>query len=545
MINICFCSDKNLTNYIPVVINSILEKNKENNINIHYIHNITDNTILEDLENYINKFNNLKLFKYYKTWDYNYNGLIHITSATMLRLFIPELINEKKIIYLDLDLIVNIDLLKLYNIECNYTGLALKESIGCADNNINNNPTIININNKKSGNCGVIVMDLDILKKNNFTNKCLEISKQYPTTHDQFIINTYCECDYTRLPQNYNIFFNDKNNCKLIDSNDDYIFHFVGKLKPYNTNIGEYQYLWDRNKGINFGILTYKNVYSKNESKNIGDYIQSLAAINIYRKIIEKYNNIKYDDFHMFLNLVLSNNIPNFNFVFINRDNININSDYKYNNIITIFNGWFMHPCDSNNNFDLNIPSNIIPVFISVHINKLELLKPKYLEIFKKFEPIGCRDLSTLNNLQQKNIKCYFSGCLTLTIDFYKWNNINNNIYIVDANRKRFNKSMYTKISHSDTTIITKSFKNIFNDTLKLLKKYSECNRIVTTRLHCYLPCKAMNIPVILLKNVNYKKENKFCRFTGLVDLDTKSYDKIKINILNDTISRIENIINA
>ena len=165
MINICFCSDKNLTNYIPVVINSILEKNKENNINIHYIHNITDNTILEDLENYINKFNNLKLFKYYKTWDYNYNGLIHITSATMLRLFIPELINEKKIIYLDLDLIVNIDLLKLYNIECNYTGLALKESIGRADTNIDNNPTIININNKKSGNCGVIVMDLDILKK--------------------------------------------------------------------------------------------------------------------------------------------------------------------------------------------------------------------------------------------------------------------------------------------------------------------------------------------------------------------------------------------
>ena len=543
MINICFCSDKNLTNYIPVVINSILEKNKENNINIHYIHNITDNTILEDLENYINKFNNLKLFKYYKTWDYNYNGLIHITSATMLRLFIPELINEKKIIYLDLDLIVNIDLLKLYNIECNYTGLALKESIGRADTNIDNNPTIININNKKSGNCGVIVMDLDILKKNNFTNKCLEISKQYPTTHDQFIINTYCECDYTRLPQNYNIFFNNKNDCKLINSNDDYIFHFVGKLKPYNTNIGEYQYLWDRNKGINFGILTYKNVYSKFESKNIGDYIQSLAAINIYRKIIEKYNNTKYDDFHMFLNLVLSNNIPNFNFVFINRDNININSDYKYNNIITIFNGWFMHPCDSNNNFDLNIPSNIIPVFTSVHINKLELLEPKYLSIFKKFEPIGCRDLFTLDKLQKKNIKCYFSGCLTLTIDFFKWNKINDITYIVDVNRIRFNNNKYNKISHNDTNISNKSFENIFNDTLKLLKKYSECNRIVTSRLHCYLPCKAMNIPVTLLRN-NLKKID-LCRFIGLVDLDTKSYDKIKINILNDTINKIENIINA
>ena len=35
---------------------------------------------------------------------------------------------------------------------------------------------------------------------------------------------------------------------------------------------------------INFGILVYQNQYSKYSSMNVGDYIQSLAAINIYKK---------------------------------------------------------------------------------------------------------------------------------------------------------------------------------------------------------------------------------------------------------------------
>jgi len=45
---------------------------------------------------------------------------------------------------------------------------------------------------------------------------------------------------------------------------------------------------------INFGILIYNNSFSKYSSSNIGDYVQSLAAINIYRKIVQKINKTNY-----------------------------------------------------------------------------------------------------------------------------------------------------------------------------------------------------------------------------------------------------------
>ena len=61
-------------------------------------------------------------------------------------------------------------------------------------------------------------------------------------------------------------------------------------------------------KPINFGVLVYQNEYTKYSSVNVGDYIQSLATLNIYKKIIEKFTNIKYE-FKEFLDLVLNNTI--------------------------------------------------------------------------------------------------------------------------------------------------------------------------------------------------------------------------------------------
>ena len=75
-------------------------------------------------------------------------------------------------------------------------------------------------------------------------------------------------------------------------------------------------------KEINLGVLVYQNQYLPEcSSVNVGDYIQSLAALNIYKKIIEEKLNtsFKIDEF---TNLVLENNIDGFNFVFIKRDNL-------------------------------------------------------------------------------------------------------------------------------------------------------------------------------------------------------------------------------
>jgi NDP-sugar pyrophosphorylase family protein len=86
----------------------------------------------------------------------------------MLRLFIPQLIQEKKVLYLDIDIIVNIDLMRIYKINCNDTGIAMKNSIVYSE-----------LKNQQSANCGVMLMDLVKLRNNNFTQKCLDIHKNH------------------------------------------------------------------------------------------------------------------------------------------------------------------------------------------------------------------------------------------------------------------------------------------------------------------------------------------------------------------------------
>lgn len=81
-----------------------------------------------------------------------------------------------------------------------------------------------------------------------------------------------------------------------------------------------------------------------------------------------------------------------------------------FTNIITIMNGWWMHPYDKALHVNFVIPPNITPVFISVHIANTQLLEDKNIAIFKRFEPIGCRDEKTTEKLKSKGVNAFFSG---------------------------------------------------------------------------------------------------------------------------------------
>jgi len=294
-------------------------------------------------------------------------------------------------------------------------------------------------------------------------------------------------------------------------------------------------------KPINFGVLVYQNEYTKYSSVNVGDYIQSLATLNIYKKIIEKFTNIKYE-FKEFLDLVLNNTIKNFNFIFIKRDSMHDISQYKgHTNIITIMNGWWMWPYKDNGDISFIIPPNIKPIFVSFHIYNNKLLSNEHIQQFKKFEPIGCRDLKTLEKLKNKGVKSYFSGCLTLTIDFFQWNQ-GKEIYYVDLEPESKSKTLITKISHHIENI-----KNSYNlgmkIALQLLELYSKSNKVYTSRLHCYLPCIAMNVPVEMRSNTNDK--NKWgCgleRFNGLLNLSNEP-ERVK-DVKQNLNKNVENII--
>jgi hypothetical protein len=119
---------------------------------------------------------------------------------------------------------------------------------------------------------------------------------------------------------------------------------------------------------------------------NLGDQIQSIAAERFFPKIDIRFN----------------------------RDSLSAaNSSSKH---LLIMNGWFSH--DPENCLPTN--ESILPVFWGFHISDWNnswqyFLSDKCLAYFKRFEPIGCRDMFTADKLAEAGIKTFYSRCLTLT----------------------------------------------------------------------------------------------------------------------------------
>ncbi|MGE8683689.1 MAG: polysaccharide pyruvyl transferase family protein [Acinetobacter sp.] len=276
-----------------------------------------------------------------------------------------------------------------------------------------------------------------------------------------------------------------------------------------------------------FGILVYEELKGR---FNIGDYIQSLAAQSFFENYTAKINREKS--------------------AYYDGDEINL-----------IMNGWFTHT--TTNEW---IPSEKIkPLLISFHLNHSSvpyLLNKEGIEFFKKNQPIGCRDEFTVNEFKKRGIDAYFSGCLTLTLDRYKKSNVKREgIYIVDPlydyPQKMYIMESYKSLIKSmlngdifKTKKIEKHMKKIFSQELleqaeyitqvlpgdkytyeekfkiadSLLEKYSTAKLVITSRIHCALPCLAMGTPVIYINGFDSFFDT--CRFEGILEL----FNRVDVN---------------
>lgn len=278
---------------------------------------------------------------------------------------------------------------------------------------------------------------------------------------------------------------------------------------------------------MKYGLLTYdenKNFF------NVGDNIQSLAA----KQFLPKVDN------------------------YLNRERL---ADYHGEKTLLIMNGWFTH------NIHNWVPSDdILPIFVSFHMNNTAapaMLSDKGIAYLKKHEPIGCRDQFTADILKEKGIDAYFTGCLTLTLDSYKVpdSERTDNIYIVDPlySYPRAEKTFYSpkmtvkSILNGEAFQLNKKHKhlkkfiskdlldsaefinqeppsNTYSDEEKfkmaetLLNKYAKAKLVITSRIHCALPCLALGTPVIFVNGFDSFVDS--CRFDGILEL----FNRVDVN---------------
>ncbi len=246
-----------------------------------------------------------------------------------------------------------------------------------------------------------------------------------------------------------------------------------------------------------YGVLSYAAV-------NIGDDVQSVAAMRFLPKI----------DYY----------IP--------REQVRSFKSKNGEKAKLIMNAWWMHHPD-------HFPpsEDIDPLFVSFHLT--ERIRDRFFRddvtaYLKAHQPIGCRDTSTVQALQNAGIDAYFTGCLTTTFlpnPALKGKFISGYILCVDCPEDVVNtvKKQAGKPVYSITRMLSPAFTSInrFELSKYILFLYHNADLVITPRLHVGLPATAFETPCCMLKGKNLKREGRFDGLEVLFnEIDADEYVK-------------------
>lgn len=182
--------------------------------------------------------------------------------------------------------------------------------------------------------------------------------------------------------------------------------------------------------------------------------------------------------------------------------------------VATILNAWYQHDL-----IHFDVSPYIYPKFISMYFLEFYYYKhlldnhnlcyfdESVLDKFRKFAPIGVRDMHTKELFDELDIPNYFSGCLTLTLEKFEGLLKEDYIYAVGLNDDELAK--LKKMTKREVRVFQQDYDEpIFKDETwetrkkrveEILMEYQKAHMVITTKLHCTLPCIALETPVLLL----------------------------------------------
>lgn len=242
--------------YIPLIVSltSMIRSAKKDTF--YHIYILIDDSFTEESELNIKKclgaFEGRYLLSFKNVGHVFDNALVmipHITRPTYYRLMIPELLAEDKCIYLDSDTVILSDLQELYAVSLNDCYIAGVWHPGVIlykwEEGICNNAKIPSAD--QYINAGVLVMNLEEMRKDGIAEKFMEIIPQNMPSQDQDIINHVCYGKIAFLPFKYNVMtkladvpLEDYRGCygetELKDAwNRPCIIHYADAKKPWNS----------------------------------------------------------------------------------------------------------------------------------------------------------------------------------------------------------------------------------------------------------------------------------------------------------------------
>ena len=239
-----------------------IKKSEKENIHIDFV----------DLNNYIDKVKD-KLY----TRDY-------YTKTTYFRLFLPELYPQyDKVLYLDSDIIILEDIANLYNtnIGNNLIGAIPDDIIQNGKEFQEYAEKVVGVSSyKKYFNAGIIIMNLDELRKFRFQEKFLYLltTIKFSVAQDQDYLNRICKGRVTYINNSWNVMPAPGRNKKDEELK---LIHYNLTYKPWHQDNVEYkEFFWKYAEKTEFfeEIQKRKNAYTEK---------QRLTDMEVEKKLVE------------------------------------------------------------------------------------------------------------------------------------------------------------------------------------------------------------------------------------------------------------------
>lgn len=283
-INLCFASSNEYAQHLSVALKSIFSnKKQEEKFNI----TILENNISEKNKRWIKSIiDENSTVRFVKIDDefIRRNCILradipHINSlSTYYRFLLADIITESKVLYLDCDVIVNKSLGELFNTDISECYIA-----GVRDSYEIENCQRLNLT--QYVNAGVLLINSDLWRKDNISQKLLELSYENQKEIlwlDQDVINIVLQGKIKYLNNLYNAQVSElkfgltKDFNKIADKA--VIIHYVGYKKPWQNNHFilsryYYKYLLKTKFAYKYFLLLLSEIFSiKEEISGVKTY---------------------------------------------------------------------------------------------------------------------------------------------------------------------------------------------------------------------------------------------------------------------------------
>jgi len=252
-IDILICFDNHYSPAASVMLTSLFLNNERVKFNVFAIVNAVAENRLNTISKLGEKFSRTVKFVEIDKNEYEmFHTSGHFSHAAYFRLFAPNKIRANKILYLDVDLIVQTDISPLLHMD-------IKDNIiaGSLDRNLSQeNKERIGLNaDEPYINTGVLLMNLDHWRNQKITQRLITYYGKHKSQlkwADQDLLNKFLGGRKFVLDQQWNMLYGDVINGKFELSGFDRdsfkgIFHFNTPTKPWHNGAKQpYQALYQK-----------------------------------------------------------------------------------------------------------------------------------------------------------------------------------------------------------------------------------------------------------------------------------------------------------